>query len=76
MSRAPTGRVLRFRGVAGAFKSLLPLDALEPAQQQANVFRQLFLHDVAGCLTQGLADFVEEDHVGQLWVFWPKAHAD
>jgi hypothetical protein len=73
---APISLLSSLRLVVGVFESLLLLQPFKPAQQQTDVFRQLFLHDVAGCLAQGLADFVEEDQVGQLRVFWPGAQAD
>jgi hypothetical protein len=42
---------------------------IKPAQQQTDVFGQLFLHNVACRLTQGLANFVEEDRVGSCGYF-------
>jgi hypothetical protein len=65
-----------FRRVVGIFESLHLLQPFKPAQQQTDVFWQLFLHDVARYMTQGLANLLEEDQVRQLRVFWPKAHAD
>jgi hypothetical protein len=62
--------------LSSVLESLLLLQPFKPAQQQTDVFRQLFSHDVAGRLTQRLTNFVEEDHVGQLRIFWPKANAD
>ena len=40
------------RLVIGAFKSPFLLQSFKPVQQQPNVFGQLFLENVAGCLTQ------------------------